>query len=419
MARVEDQEILNRHIFLENGMDCRELLDGILEEFSSRRILYRETAGAQLKLLLGRLLRERKLDPVLIVTDRGLVETGLAAHLEQVLERAGVSCFVYADTRPNPTVDNVEQALKAYHAHGCRGLVALGGGSAMDCAKAVGARVAYPGRTVRQLGGILKVWRRLPPLAAIPTTAGTGSETTLAALVTEPETGRKYALMSFPLIPEYAVLDPELTFSLPPHLTAATGMDALTHAVEAYLGRSTTKQTRRWALETVELVFGSVERAYRDGRDRQARENMLHAAYRGGLVLSRSYVGYIHAVAHSLGGRYNTPHGLANAVIMPRVLEAYGPSVHKKLRRLAVAAGVANEADNPKQAAEAFIAAVRDLNARMGIPDKLTGIRPEDVPALAAHAEREANPLYPVPVLMTRKQLERFYEQIAQWSEQT
>lgn len=359
----------------------------------------------------------KDMSSVLIVTDRGIVQNGLLAPVENALKRSGVTFSVYADTQPNPTVDNVEEALRLYHRSGCDGLIAIGGGSSMDCAKAVGARVAYPKRTVNQLGGKLKVWRKLPTLIAIPTTAGTGSETTLAAMITDSNTHHKYAIMSFPLIPRYAVLDAALTYSLPPHLTASTGIDALTHAVEAYIGRSTTKETRKLALEATKLIFENVERAYADGNDHKARENMLHAAYKAGIAFSKSYVGYIHAVAHSLGGKYGTPHGLANAVIMPYVLEAYGKCVYKKLHKLGIAAGVAALEDAPVTGAMKFIRAVKELNEKMNIPSKLSGIQKEDIGALAKHAAKEANPLYPVPKLMTQKELEKFYYQVADWSD--
>ena len=368
---------------------------------------------ADLKDILGK----ENIKSVLIVTDKGIVQNGLLAPVEKVLNDCGIPFHIYADTLPNPTVNNVEDALTLYHKHGCNGLIAIGGGSSMDCAKAVGARVVYPKRTVNQLGGKLKAWRKLPTLIAIPTTAGTGSETTLAAMITDSDTHRKYAIMSFPLIPHYAVLDATLTYSLPPHLTATTGMDALTHAVEAYIGRSTTKETRRLALEAVKLVFDNVELAYQDGKNHTARENMLHAAYKAGIAFSKSYVGYIHAIAHSLGGQYGTPHGLANTVIMPYVLEAYGESVHKKLHALGVAAGVCSEEDSHKVGAEKFIEAIKALNARMNIPNKITGIRKEDIPKMVNRAAKEANPLYPVPKLMTKKELAAFYVQIADWSE--
>ena len=365
---------------------------------------------------LGAVLKKEKINSVLVVTDKGIVNNGLVQPVEKALKESNVQYVLYDDTKPNPTVQNVEDALAVYLKHGCNAIIAIGGGSAMDCAKAVGARVVYPKRTVNQLGGMLKVWRKLPTLIAIPTTAGTGSETTVAALITDTEKQHKYAIMSFPLISHYAVLDATLLYSLPPHLTATTGIDALTHAVEAYIGRSTTKETRRLALEATKLVFENVELAYKDGNNHRARENMLHAAYKAGIAFSKSYVGYIHAIAHSLGGKYATPHGLANAVLMPYLLEAYGEKVYKKLYELAYFAGVCDKNDSYEAAAKKFIEAIKELNKRMGIPDKIKGIEESDIPSMAKHAEKEANPLYPVPVLMTRKELERFYYKAADWS---
>ncbi|MDY3224612.1 MAG: iron-containing alcohol dehydrogenase [Candidatus Faecousia sp.] len=351
---------------------------------------------------------------VLVVTDEGIVRSGIAARLENVLRDNGIAYTVYSGTCPNPTVKNVEQALALYRRENCQALIAIGGGSSMDCAKAVGARVARPDTPLGKLKGTLKIWRKIPTLIAIPTTAGTGSEATLAAVITDGEKKHKYVMNDFVLIPHYAVLDASLTYSLPPHLTATTGMDALTHAVEAYIGRATTRETREKALEATRLVFANVERAYRNGQDGTARANMLTAAYLAGVAFTRSYVGYIHAIAHSLGGQYNIPHGLANAVIMPYVLEAYGECIHGKLHELGVAAGVCTPEEPDGQAAAKFIQAIRELNARMGIPERLKGICPEDIPVMAAHAEKEANPLYPVPRLLTQVELEKFYHRIAE-----
>lgn len=362
---------------------------------------------------LSTVFQKENIRRVLIVTDVGIVRSGIAAQLEAVLDEDDISYAVYDQTRPNPTVVNVEQALSLYRRYRCQALIAIGGGSSMDCAKAVGARLARPGTPLGKLKGTLRILRPLPTLIAIPTTAGTGSETTLAAVITDTQAQHKYVMNDFVLIPKYAVLDARLTLSLPPHLTATTGMDALTHAVEAYIGRSTTRQTRQEALEATRLVFANVERAYRNGKDYEARSNMLTAAYRAGIAFSRSYVGYVHAVAHSLGGQYNIPHGLANAVLLPYVLESYGSCIHRKLHDLAVAAGIASPQEEDARAAAKFIRAICQLNARMGIPETLEGIRPEDIPVMAAHAEKEANPLYPVPRLMTRDELTFFYEQVA------
>lgn len=361
-------------------------------------------------------LKRRNIRSVLLVTDAFLKSSGATEELENTLHMAGIRCAVYDKVRPNPTVENVETALKLYHAKNCQCLIAFGGGSAIDCAKAVGARVAYPKKSLNRMKGILRVWRKLPPLVAIPTTAGTGSEVTVTAVITDSDSHHKYTMNNFTFIPHYAVHDPEVTCTLPPHLTATTGMDALTHAVEAYIGRSTTRETRALAKETVKLVFENIEAAYKNGNDRTARANMLRAAYAAGIAFSKSYVGYIHAVAHSLGGQYNIPHGFANSVLMPYVLESYGKCVYKKLHELAVVAGVATKEDTHMTGAIRFIHAIRGLNAAMGIPEKLSGIQKEDIPAMAKHAHHEANPLYPVPKLMAAKELEQFYYTVADWS---
>ncbi len=370
---------------------------------------YREPERLEHVADLPDLLAREGVPSVLLVTDHPLREAGVTAPLEALLQERGVRCAVYDRTRANPTVHNVEEAYALYCAEDCCALIAFGGGSSMDCAKAVGARAAYPKRQVNDMKGLLRVWRRLPLLIAIPTTAGTGSEVTITAVITDSERRHKYTMNNFTMIPRCAVLDPAVTCSLPPALTATTGMDALTHAVEAYIGSSTTKETRRLALKATALVFENIQTAYTHGGNLTARQNMLMAAHIAGIAFSKSYVGYIHAVAHSLGGQYNIPHGLANAVLMPYVLEAYGSCVHKKLYQLGLAAGVALQSDDERTGAEKFIAAIRELNRRMGIPNKLPGIQRADIPAMARHAHREANPLYPVPRLMDAPALERFY----------
>ena len=362
------------------------------------------------------LLKKLKRNTVLLVTDKPLREAKVTERLEEVLKDSGIKCVVFDAVEPNPTIKNVEAARKVYIKNNCKALIGFGGGSSIDCAKAVGARLAYPKRSIDQMKGILKIWRRIPPLIAIPTTAGTGSEVTVASIITDSKKKHKYALNSFPLIPGYNVLDPRVTFTLPPHLTATTGMDALTHAVEAYIGRSTTKKTRALACEAVKLIFENIETAYKDGKNYEARNNMLHASNRAGLAFSISYVGYVHAVAHSLGGQYGIAHGLANAVLLPIVLEDYGECVYERLSELAEAAGIADESASAEENAKTFIRAVRDLNKRMGIPETLGGIIKEDIPVMAEHADKEANPLYPVPKLMDAKELERFYYMVAGWS---
>lgn len=359
--------------------------------------------------LLPAMLRRRGVECVLVVTDKGIVNAGLLDMLTQVLKDGDIRYAVYDETIPNPTIDNVEAARKLYLESGSKALIALGGGSAMDCAKACGARIAQPWMSVSQMGGILKVMKKLPCLIAIPTTAGTGSETTLAAVITDAKKHHKVPINSFPLIPRYAILDYRLTTGLPKHITSTTGMDALTHAVEAYIGGSTTKETRAHAIEATRLIHQYLYKAYENGNDAEARQGMLHAAYYAGAAFSKSYVGYIHAVAHSLGGQYGIPHGLANSVLMPIVLRAYGEAAHKKLAELARQSGVIAAGKSDKETANLFIDWIQEMNDKMDIPRTLKGIQKEDIDLMAAHADHEANPLYPVPALMDKEELKQFY----------
>ncbi len=358
---------------------------------------------------LPEILKKRKCENVLIITDAGIRKLGLTQRLEKVLAKNEIPYTIYDRTVANPTTENVAEAVELYRANDCRAIIGFGGGSSMDCAKATGARIAKPHQSLAKMKGILKVHKRLPLLIAIPTTAGTGSETTLAAVITDAETRYKYAINDFPLIPRYAVLDPKVTLSLPPAITASTGMDALTHAVEAFIGNSTTYGTRKDALLAVKLIFENLDTVYNDGSNLDARRNMLHASFYAGCAFTKSYVGYVHAVAHSLGGQYNVPHGYANAVILPMVLESYGSAVYKKLDKLAVEAGIADPEDSYEEGAKKFIQAIKDMKLRFHIGNTIPEIREEDIPKLAHYADKEANPLYPVPVLMNARELENFY----------
>lgn len=358
------------------------------------------------------LLQDKSVTCVLLVTDRSIRSLGLTAPLERTLGLHEIQCVVYDGTVPNPTVQNVEEARTLYLDHGAQAIIAVGGGSVMDCAKAVGARIARPNKPVQKMKGLLRVLRRTPLTIAVPTTAGTGSETTLAAVITDPVAKHKYPINDFALIPDYAVLDPAITLGLPPFITATTGMDALTHAIEAYIGNSTTPLTRAMAEEAARLIVQYLPAAYRDGSDLQARRAMLRAAYCAGVAFTRSYVGYVHGVAHSLGGQYGIPHGLANAVILPYFLEEYGPACWDKLARLARAAGLARVEDTPEQGARAFLDWIRAANRAMDIPETIPEIRPQDIPTMARHADQECNPLYPVPKLMDRAGLEAMYRKL-------
>ena len=369
-----------------------------------------EGEGAVLK--LPRFIKEKGLNKVLVVTDKGLMNLHLLDPLFAQLKADGVEYCVYDDVKPNPTIPNIEECLKMYVENNCQGIIAFGGGSPMDCAKGAAARVVKPKKSVHKMRGYLKVGKKLPPFFAVPTTAGTGSETTLAAVVTDPETHEKNAICDPHLRPKFAVLDPALTIGLPPHVTSTTGMDALTHAVEAYIGKSNVKSTIRFAEEATKLIRDNLEKAYANGKDMEARNNMLKASFLAGNAFTRAFVGYVHAIAHNLGGMYNTPHGLANAVILPYVLEWYGASIYRKLAKLADIIGVTNQEMSIEEKGKAFIAEIKRMNKAMDIPEKFDFIKEEDIPTLVKRALKEGNPGYPVPKIMKPKDCEAVIRQL-------
>ena len=365
-------------------------------------------AGAVKK--LPELVKSKGISSVLVVTDKGLMGLNLLQGLFDSLDAEGIKYVVYDGVQPNPSIENIEEARRLYLRNACEGIIAFGGGSPMDCAKAAGARVMNPTTTVTQMRGQLKIRHKLPPFFAVPTTAGTGSETTLAAVVTNMQTHEKYAINDPKLRPKYAVLDPELTTGLPQKITSTTGMDALTHAVEAYIGLSGVKSTDKYAEDATKLIFENLEKAYNDGKNIEARENMLVASYYAGMAFTRAYVGYVHAIAHNLGGMYGTPHGLANAVILPYVLEYFGETAYAKLAKLADIVGITGADDAEK--AKKFIAEIKRMNKDMNIPEHFDFIKDEDIPLLVERALKEGNPLYPVPRIMDKAECEAVIRQI-------
>ncbi len=364
-----------------------------------------------LKKLPG-IIKKMGVNKVVIVTGPNVSSSGLMDPLLLGLKEETVEFFIYNKTVSNPTIDNIEEAYSIYKDNNCDGIIAFGGGSPMDCAKGVGCRVARPKKTISEMKGLLRVRKKLPPLIAVPTTAGTGSETTIAAVISNPATHEKYAINDTALIPRIAVLDPVLTAGLPPHITAQTGMDALIHAVEAYIGRSNTKETKMMAVKASKLILDNIYNAYTDGSNLLVRENMQRASFYAGVAFTRAYVGYVHAIAHTLGGFYQIPHGLANAVILPYVLEAYGKAAHDRLAELADAVEITNSTDDKQQKAYKFIETIKRLNRNMGIPAKIKGINSKDIPLMVERAYKEGNPLYPVPKVMDRKELECIYRLI-------
>lgn len=357
-------------------------------------------------------LQERSIQRVLMVTDKELRKLGLIDGLLHALHEGNIQVTVYDDITPNPTIPTIMKAYTLYKEQQCEALIAFGGGSVIDCAKAVGAKLVRPTKELSQLKGQLHVRKPLPPFIAIPTTAGTGSEATVAAVISNPQTHEKYAINDPVLVPDMAVLDPLLTINLPPHITATTGMDALTHAIEAYIGRSTTALTNMYSEEATRLITTYLQRAYTNPTDIEARQAMQKASYFAGAAFTRAFVGNVHAISHTLSGFYHVPHGLANAVILPHVLESYGATIYIPLSQLAIKSGIGNAKWGARANTELFIQTIRQLNEAMSIPTHLPILQSADIPLMASRAYAEANPLYPVPVIYTKAQFEAMYKKL-------
>lgn len=342
---------------------------------------------------------------ILIVTDAQVVKLGLLKGLTAALTRAGAEYVVFDAVTADAPIPVIEKGIAFCQRRGCDAIVAFGGGSPMDAAKVIAYAVANR-KAPRKLVGYFKGLRAPLPLYAVPTTAGTGSEVTVAAVISDPEAGQKLVIADTRLVPAMAALDPTLMTGLPPAVTAATGMDALTHAVEAFIGRWATDHTDRMALAAVGLVYGNLRVAFSEGRNLEARERMSLAATYAGFAFTRANVGYVHAIAHQLGGRYHVPHGLANAILLPHVLRFLAPAVTKRLARLAVAAGVGTSVERPSVLAKRFIESIEKLNRDVKIPLTVDALKEADIPALARAACWEADTNYPVPKYMSPEDCE-------------
>ena len=372
----------------------------------------RKLIGAGALRTLPPLMRGRRWRRPLLVTNRQLLQLQLPQPLLQKLEGAGRPCQVFDQVPDNPTIACVEAGLQAYRAGRCDSLVAVGGGSVIDCAKAIGARAANPWLSCRAMDGLFRVVLPPPPLACVPTTAGSGSEASIAAVLTDQERQRKLAMADLKLLPAITVIDPELMLGLPPAITAAGGLDALTHAVEAYIGRSGTPFSNRRALEAISAIARWLPRAHAHGDDLEARLQMALAAHAAGEAFTRTNVGYAHALAHALGCFYAIPHGLANALVLPSVLRFSRPACEPKLAALARAAGLGTSQDSDPMLARDFIRWVEALNQQLGVPPFIASLRSVDIPRISADALQEAHPSYPVPRWMRRSDCEALLTQL-------
>lgn len=341
---------------------------------------------------------------VLLMTDQTLVKLPKTQALIAAFEEP-LRLHVIDTVTPNPTTDYVESLLADHQHQHYDALVALGGGSVIDVAKAFAARLAKPRKTLYAMRGLLKVRSKLTPIIAIPTTAGSGSEATVAAVLTDLSKGRKFAITDLSLIPTHAILDPTWLVGLPKAVAAQTGMDALTHAVEALLSRGATKQTDAYALEAMTLIHQHLQPSLKEPKPLESLTAMLKASHLAGLAFTRAYVGYVHAMSHPLSARYNTPHGLANALLLPKVLHAYGGAIHPQLIRFNAHLNL-DAKEDPKR----FIRWVEDLSLALELPGKLNKLQAKDFPILIRYAHQEVNPTYPVPRYFTDEEMENIYQ---------
>lgn len=360
---------------------------------------------------IARVLKSFNCKRPLVVTDKMLVDHGIVKPIIDVLDADGVKPEVYDGALPNPPSELVEEGHERYKQHSCDSIIAIGGGSPMDVAKIIGAKVANPSPSVEAYQGYFNVSRMglrpLPPLIAIPTTAGTGSEATVAAVITIKEKKAKIAIADLGLVPSVAFLDPELLVKLPKGVTSATGMDALTHAIESYLGGWRTGYSGSKSLSATTKIFKNLTRSWEDGANLEAREAMLQASFEAGLAFTRAHVGYVHAIAHQFGGMFHTPHGIANAMLLPHVLSFYlqdETEDNKKLHcttqfcELAQAAGLApgytassTSASEKRVIAQKFVQRIAEMNHQMDIPSDVKEMKASDVEEVAIRALKEAH----------------------------
>ena len=355
-------------------------------------------------------LKEKHMNRYMIVTTAGFIKRRTLQPFFERLDKSRIAYSIFHDVKPDPEISDVEKLKEYYIKESCQGLIAIGGGSVIDCSKAALACVQTSHldvKTVLETGRVSKI---LPLFIAVPTTAGTGSEVTAGAVITDPIRKRKYALSHLFLIPKYAVLDATLLTTLPTKMTAYTGMDALTHAIEAYINHFNNRKTKKYELEAIESIFQYLIPSFLDGSNIQYRLELLEASYKAGVAITNNYIGYVHAIAHGIGGMYHLQHGMINAIILPIVLEEYGDAVTKKLAQIADVIGIDGQTDQQK--AEHFIKKLKELNQVLGIPTSIPEIQDADIHYLATGAEKEGNPTYPTPVTWDVRKFEEVIRKI-------
>jgi alcohol dehydrogenase len=356
------------------------------------------------------ILKKHQVSKVFLVSDPNISKFGLTKSCKEALKAAKIDFVEYTNVASNPTFENVYKGKELYLNNNCDGLIAIGGGSVMDCCKTIGVLIKNKGN-IEKFKGLFKVRHRMPLMIASPTTAGTGSETTIAAVIRNEKTGAKFPIESMKLVPKYAFLDKEMLLNLPPLIFATTGMDALTHAIEAYLNIDSTSKTRKYSLEACKLIKDNLVQGFNDKNDLTAKGEMLKASFLAGKAFTRSMVGNVHAIAHALGGKYNLPHGYLNAIILPRILDIYKNRNKglKKMSKIAIHIGIGKPSNSVMTNTNLLIKWIDELNAKFGLPSFIKEIKREDLYNLAHASYKEAVPLYPCPVLFDEQDFKEIY----------
>jgi len=342
---------------------------------------------------------------LLIVTDEVLVKIGLLDKIKARLSELNVAYVIYDGVLPDPTYDQVHTGVDILRNNHCDAILAVGGGSPIDASKAIAAK-ATNDKSLEKMAGLFKLRKAPMPLFAIPTTAGTGSEVTIVSVVSDPITHQKTPIIDPKLVPVMAALDGGMMLGLPASVTAATGMDALTHAIESFISVNATPDTDAYGLAATRLIMENLETAVKDGKNLEARQNMAMASYYAGLAFTKASVGYVHAIAHNFGAYYSTPHGLANSIVLPHILDYSKGSIINRLAQLAEVSGLRKGNETNTQLADKFIAKIRSMLKEFDIPEQLDTLKTDDIPKIAKSALEEAHNNYPVPKYMDQKMCE-------------
>ena len=389
-------------------------------------VIMRLTSPSEPKLFIGSgsikklysYIKSNNSNKLLIVTTADLVQLNLLESTYSTLDQLGIKYVVFDKVKPNPSVSSVKEAISVYHVNGCDAVLAFGGGSVMDAAKTAALQIGN-GTAVekltgffRSLYGLLGGGRKAVPFYSVPTTAGTGSEATSVAVLSDDATNQKLFVADHKTIPLATALDPEPMLGLPPSITADTGMDALSHAVEAYISKVHTAKDMDLAANAVRLIFANLSKAYEDGTNIEARENMALASYQAGVAFNRLGVGFTHAISHQLTAFYDTPHGRANAIVLPHVLQASLEHIVPRLAELGKKVGLGEDKSSDLDIATGFIAAVTSLARSLDIPAGLSELREQDFPKIIDNARKEAIKNYPSPRFLSADEINAILSQI-------